>query len=224
MDLVSWHSHSHRSNDVTSSLLHLVGAGLAIAVLVILVVLGARLGTPGHVVGYTLYGSGLIFLYFASTLFHFIPYTRPRAKHFFQRIDHTAIYFFIAATYTPITFLALVGGWRWAMFGTVWGLAFLGAVTKLCWIRFPAWVSASLYVVMGWMIVIAFKPLLASIDTLTFWLLFSGGITYTVGAVCYVLDFILPQRKYFWMHELFHLCVLGGSACHTIVMFFLLGD
>jgi hemolysin III len=77
---------------------------------------------------------------------------------------------------------------------------------------------------MGWMIVIAFKPLLASIDTLTFWLLFSGGITYTVGAVCYVLDFILPQRKYFWMHELFHLCVLGGSACHTIVMFFLLGD
>jgi hemolysin III len=224
MDSANWHFHSHRSNDVTSSLLHLVGVALAMAVLIILVVLGARLGTPWHVVGYALYGSGLIFLYLASTLFHFIPHTRPRAKHFFQCIDHAAIYFFIAATYTPITFLGLVGGWRWAMFGTVWGLALLGAVTKLYWIRFPAWVSASLYVVMGWMIVIAFGPLLASIEAPTFWLLFSGGAAYTVGAMFYVLDFILPQRKYFWMHELFHLCVLGGSACHTIVMFFLLGD
>ncbi len=215
-------SQSHRSNDITSGVLHLIGVGLAIAVLVVLVIEGARHGSPWHIVSYTLYGTGLVLLYTASATYHLIHHQKVRLKHIFQRLDHAMIYILIASTYTPITFIALEGGWRWSMFGIIWGIALFGFIVKIMWLKIPSWILTLLYPVMGWIIVIAFAPLLEGMSTGTVWLLFTGGVSYTVGVFIYALDHVFHPRKYFWMHEIFHLFVLGGSALHTIMMFYLL--
>jgi hemolysin III len=211
----------HRSNDITSGLLHVIGVGLAVAVLVVLLVLGAR-HTAWHVVGYSLYGSGLILLYIASSAYHLTPHRYTRLKGFFRRFDHGVIYLFIAATYTPITFIALAGGWRWTLFGIIWGLAVCGFVMKMMSLRIPAFLGTALYLCMGWFILIAYVPLRHTLTITTIWLFLCGGISYTVGVIFFVLETKLKQRKYFWMHEVFHLCVLGGSALHAICMFCIL--
>ncbi|MBI2627381.1 hemolysin III family protein [Candidatus Nomurabacteria bacterium] len=211
-----------RTNDITSGALHLIGVGLASAVLVMLLVLGAKRGDAWHIVGYSIYGAGLILLYLASASYHLVPHSQERLKAVLRKLDHAMIYILIAATYTPITFLALSGGWRWSIFGVIWGLAILGIFIKLLsWKISPA-VSISLYIAMGWLITIAFSPLMNGINTATLWLLISGGVSYTLGAIFFALERVLPQRKYFWAHEIFHVFVLGGSTLHTIAMFFLL--
>lgn len=210
------------TNDVTSGILHLIGVALAIAVLVVLLVLGAKRGEVWHVVGYSVYGTGLILLYLASASYHLVPQGRKRMKEIFRRLDHAMIYVLIAATYTPVTFLALSGGWRWSIFGVIWGLAAVGALAKLLAWHFHGAVSAALYVAMGWLIVIAFLPLLKGMSTTGIFFLVSGGLSYTIGVIFFALERITRSRKYFWMHEIFHLFVLGGSSLHTIVMFLLL--
>ena len=214
--------HGYRENDVVSGLSHLVGAALSVAVLVLLVVFGASRGTVGHIVGFALFGAGLVLLYIASALYHLIPHHRPAMKHVFQRLDHAMIFVLIAGTYTPVTFLALPPAWGWSLFGVIWGLALIGVITKLLWLRVPKIFAVALYVVMGWVIVIALAPLQETMETTVLWLLFAGGVSYTLGVAFFALDRILPQRKYVWMHEIFHLFVLGGSALHTVVMFSLL--
>lgn len=212
-----------RSNDIVSGILHLVGVLLSIAVLVVLVVLAQG---PYQVVGYSLYGTGLILLYGASTLYHLIPPRFARAKGIFRRLDHAMIYVLIAATYTPVTFLALEGGWKWSIFGTIWGMAAIGVLAKTL-ITHPgkmsAYLSTALYVVMGWLIVIAIVPLIKGTSTPAFITLVCGGVAYTLGAVFFALDEIVPKKKHFWMHEIFHVFVLAGSALHTITMFLLMG-
>ena len=140
-----------RSNDIVSGILHLVGVLLAIAVLVVLIVFSAYKGNSWHVVGYSLYGSGLILLYLASASYHLIPYNWPRLKHMAQRFDHAMIYILIAATYTPISFIVLSGGWRWSLFGVIWGLAIIGATIKFLWLRVPPVITTILYIIMGWL-------------------------------------------------------------------------
>lgn len=211
-----------RTNDITSGVLHLVGVTIAIAVLVVLLVFGAKRGEAWHVVGYSIYGAGLILLYLASASYHLVPSSMERLKIILLRLDHAMIYILIAATYTPITFLALFGGWRWSIFGIIWGFAFVGVAIKLLAYRLNPIASVALYIIMGWLIVIAFSPLLKSINTATLWLLLSGGLSYTIGVVFFALERIVPKRKYFSMHEIFHVFVLGGSTLHTIAMFFLL--
>ena len=211
-----------RSNDIVSGILHLVGVLLAIAVLVVLIVFSAYKGNSWHVVGYSLYGSGLILLYLASASYHLIPYNWPRLKHMAQRFDHAMIYILIAATYTPISFIVLSGGWRWSLFGVIWGLAIIGATIKFLWLRVPPVITTILYIIMGWLGAIAFSPLIHNMTTGAFWLLILGGFSYTLGVIFFTLEHILPQRKYFWMHEVFHVFVLAGSTLHTIVMFLIL--
>lgn len=215
-------SAAFRSNDVVSGFIHLAGALCAVAVLVVLVVFGALRGTAWHVVAFSLYGAGLVVLYLASTLFHLFPHSKPRAKEWLRRVDHAAIFVLIAATYTPVTLLSLHGGWRWALFGTVWGMAAIGVTLKLARLSVPAVVNVLIYLAMGWMIVLATAPLLAGMGTAAFVLLASGGASYTIGVVFYLFDYVLPPRRHVWMHEIFHLFVLGGSALHTVVMFDLL--
>lgn len=210
------------SNDVVSGILHLIGVGLAVAVLVVLIVVAVRYGTVWHVVAYALYGTGLILLYLSSSTYHLIPHRFTRAKHLFRRVDHAMIYVLIAATYTPVTFVTLYGGWRWSLFGVIWGLAIVGCVLKMADVTIPSGMSTVFYLAMGWCIVIAFAPLRAQLSTVELWLLFSGGLSYTVGVVCFVFDRVLHRRRYFWMHELFHVFVLGGSSLHTVFMFFIL--
>ena len=212
----------HYSNEVVSSMLHFVGMGLAIAVLVVLIVLGAHYGTVWHVVGYSLYGSGLILLYGASFSYHLIPMKRPRLKKIFRKIDHAMIFVLIAATYTPILFITLPSAWKWSLFGVIWGLALVGIVMKFFFFKAPMWISVVLYLLMGWLIVIAFGPLTEVLSDGTRWLLISGGTCYTAGVVFFALDFLLKPRKYFWMHEVVHIFGLGGSTLHAITMFCLL--
>ncbi len=211
----------YRSNDIVSGLLHLIGAACAIAILVVLIVLSVD---TYHVVGYTLYGSGLILLYTASTVYHLLPPAFTKAKSILRRVDHAMIYVLIAATYTPISFLALSGGWKWSIFGVIWGLALFGILAKFVMkqSKMAAYASTALYVVMGWLIVIAIVPLIQGTSTATFVCLVCGGVAYTVGAVFFAIDSVIPKRQYFWMHEIFHLFVLAGSALHTIAMFLLL--
>ncbi len=219
MNYEETHIERHRSNDITSGILHLIGVLLAVAVLATLLVLGVREGSAWHVVGYSLYGVGLILLYFSSALYHFVPERMARFKHLARRFDHVMIYVLIAATYTPITFIVFSGGWRWSLFGVIWGLAAIGVVIKLLWLDVPKFLPVILYAVMGWLIAIAFSPLIEGMSGTTLILLIAGGLSYTIGILFFTLERVLPPRKYFWMHEIFHVFVLGGSALHTIVMF-----
>lgn len=212
----------HRSNDIVSGLIHLAGVGVSIAVLVILVVLASRDSDVWHIVGYALYGAGLILLYLASASYHLVPNRWVRCKRIAQRLDHAMIYILIAATYMPVVFIALDGGWRWSMFGSIWGLAIIGLSFKLLDLSLAPPLSAGLYLLMGWLIAIAASPLIQNMSQSALWLLLLGGVSYTLGIVFFALESVLPQRKYFWMHEIFHLFVLGGSALHTVLMFQLL--
>jgi hemolysin III len=210
-----------RSNEIVSGLLHLVGAGFSIVLLVVLAVLGAGRGS-GHVVGYVLYGTGLILLYVASASYHLMPERWPRAKRLAQRFDHGMIYVLIAATYMPVCFIVLDGGWRWSFFGVIWGLALIGLCAKLCALRLSPFLSTGLSLTMGWLISIAFSPLLERLSPVALALLILGGVAYTLGVAFFVLEGVLPPRRYFWMHEIFHVFVLLGSAFHGALMFFIL--
>lgn len=200
----------HESNEPLSALTHLIGVFLSIAALVIMIVFAT--GTS-KVVGVSIFGSTLILLYLASTLFHIIPKKYKNAKKVFERIDHSMIYFLIAGTYTPILLVPLSGAWGWSLFGIVWTIALAGSILKM-FTNMNVTFSTILYVVMGWIITVALKPLLAVVSIPGFiWLLF-GGISYTVGAIFFSIDNLVPRTKWFGMHEIFHIFVMIGSFAH----------
>lgn len=210
-----------RSNDIVSGLLHLAGTVGALTVLILLLIQASSLD-GWHITGYALFGSGMILLYLGSTSYHLTPSTWPRIKAFTQRLDHALIAILIAATYTPVLFIALDGGWRWSLFGVIWGLALLSATIKLANWSLPPVLSTLLYLVMGWLILIALSPLQKNLTPLMLILLASGGIAYTLGVLFFILEDHFPPKRYFWMHEIFHVFVLLGSTLHSIVMFLLL--
>ena len=202
------------STELANSITHGVGCALSIAALAVLVALAAVHGTARHVVACSIYGSTLILLYLSSTLYHSIWH--QKTKQIFEIIDHSAIYLLIAGTYTPFTLIALDGGWRWSLFGIVWGLAVLGVVFKAFYInRFPA-ISMGVYLGMGWLCVVAVKPLLENLTTSGFLCLLAGGISYTVGTIFYGWA-ALPFH-----HAIWHLFVMGGSVCHFFSVMFLI--
>ena len=144
--------------EITNAIIHGVGAGLAVAALVVLVVFASRYGSVWHVVGFAVYGATLILLYLASTLYHSFP--AGKAKKVFKVLDHAAIFLLIAGTYTPITLISLRGPLGWTIFGIVWAIALLGIVGKAVWINKFKVFSTILYIAMGWLVVVALKPLL----------------------------------------------------------------
>lgn len=212
----------HSTNEITSGILHLIGAVSAVAILVLLVVFSSLWGTPWHIIGYSIYGVGMVLLYLGSTIYHLMPHRKEVAKDILQRIDHALVYIFIAATYTPVCFIVLQDSKRWITFGVVWSIAVLGAWMKLRKVAMPAFVPVALYVIMGWFIAIYMNTLIATMTPVTLWLLITGGIAYTLGVVFFALESKVKPRKYFWMHEIFHIFVLVGSTLHTIMMFMLL--
>jgi hemolysin III len=173
-------------------------------------VAAASHGTALHVVTCAVYGITLILLYLASTLYHAL--TNGTAKRVFRILDHASIYLLIAGTYTPFTLLALRGAWGWTLFGLVWGLAVAGIVFK-CFLtgRLHA-LSTAVYLLMGWIAVIAIRPLMAALSTPALLWLLAGGLAYTFGVV-----FFASSRKY--AHALWHLFVLAGSVCHFIAVY-----
>jgi len=192
--------------EIANSITHGFGAGMSIAALVILVVSAARLGDAWRVVSFSIYGASLIMLYLISTLYHAL-YHRG-AKHVFKILDHASIYLLIAGTYTPFTLVSLRGGWGWTLFGIIWSLAITGIVFKAVFIGRMKKLSLVIYIVMGWLILIAMRPLLANVALGGIIWLALGGLLYTVGVIFYRLKSV----KY--MHAIWHLFVLAGSVCH----------
>lgn len=198
--------HYTLGEEIASSITHGIGTALGIAALVILVVLAARQGDAWRIVSFSIYGTTLILLYLASTLYHAIQH--PGAKKVFRILDHSSIFLLIAGTYTPFLLVSLRGGWGWSLFGVIWALAITGIVFKAIFIQRMKKFSLVIYILMGWLILIALKPLLAHIPKAGLWWLAGGGLAYTGGAVFYAMKSV----KY--THAVWHLFVLGGSICH----------
>ncbi|HHD64347.1 MAG TPA: hemolysin III family protein, partial [Desulfobulbaceae bacterium] len=144
--------------DPFSGLSHLFGTFLAIAGLSVLVTLAAQRGTPWQVVSFAVYGASLVLLYTASSLYHLLPLSE-RGEEIFRTLDHTMIYMLIAGTYTPLCLVPLRGGWGWSIFGVVWGLAFAGIFLSLFWLAAPRWLSTAIYLLMGWVCIVAIYPI-----------------------------------------------------------------
>jgi hemolysin III len=189
-----------------NGLTHLSGALLALAGTVVLIVIASLQGDPWKIVSFSIYGVTLVFLYLSSTLYHS---TRGRAKGIFRKFDHAAIYLLIAGTYTPFTLVTLNGPWGWSLFGIVWGLAILGIVQELWIAKGARLLSLAIYLLMGWIAMVAAVPIIRAISWSGFAWLAAGGVVYTVGIVFYFFD-----ERFRHFHGVWHLFVLAGSAIH----------
>ena len=196
-----------------NSISHLVGTILAAAGTAVLIVLAARLGDPWKLVAFSVYGAMLVALYAASTAYHSVR--RRTLKNVLQKLDHCSIYLLIAGSYTPFALVSLRGPWGWTLFGVVWALALLGIVQELCWARGARVSSLVLYVTMGWLALVAVVPLWNALTPGGFAWLAAGGACYTLGIAFYALDHRIRHG-----HGLWHLFVLGGSACHFVTVLF----
>jgi len=199
---------------------HILGAGLSVVALVVLVFRAAAQATVWHVISFSIYGTSLIALYTASALYHSLNVS-PKANGILRQLDHAMIYFLIAGTYTPVCLVVLRGGWGWSLFSVNWTLAITGIILKLVFREPKQWVIVLLfafYIIMGWLIVVAWMPLVRAMPPGgVFWLVL-GGIFYTVGAATLNLK-RLNFSPHFGAHELWHLFVMGGSFCHFWMMF-----
>ncbi len=192
-----------------NSISHLGGTILAIGGTAALVVMAAFRGDLWKIVSVSIYGATLIALYLASTLYHSFGETNPRLR----KLDHVAIYLLIAGSYTPFTLVTLRGPLGWTLFGSVWGIAVMGIVVDLLFADRRRIIPVIFYLLMGWIVVFAIKPLLQSLPLNGFWWLLAGGISYTAGVVFYALEGKLPHS-----HGIWHLFVLGGSIAQFIAI------
>lgn len=191
---------------------HLIGTLLAITGLAVLVTRAGIEGDPWKVVSFSLYGATLVILYLVSTLYHSV---KGRAKAILQKCDHSAIYLLIAGSYTPFALVTLRGTWGWVLFGLSWGLALFGIVQELTLGRRTRVLSMVLYVVMGWMVLVAIKPLITTLATGGLIWLAVGGLLYSIGIYWFLNDEKIPHG-----HGIWHLFVLGGSACQFVSILF----
>lgn len=196
-----------------NSITHLVGAAFAVLGTIVLVVIAARTGDPWKVVAVSVFGATLTFLYLASTIYHSI---RGNAKNVLRKLDHCAIYFLIAGTYTPFCLVTLRGPWGWTFFGLAWGLCVLGVVQEFIFGKGARILSVVIYVCMGWMGAFLMPTLAAALGKPGLSLVIAGGLLYTGGIVFYLYD---ERIRYF--HGIWHLFVLAGSIAHflAIVLF-----
>jgi hemolysin III len=200
-----------------SGLSHLGGAALGVVGLVALVDLSW--GKPWHLSGFAIYGASLVLLYLASALYHLLPVSPQWVKRL-QVLDHVGIYLLIAGTYTPICLVPLRGAWGWSILGVVWGLALFGIAIEIGWRQAPRWLGLVLYLLMGWLAVIAMGPLTQTLPPAAVAWLVAGGLVYTAGAVVFALERPRLWPGVFGSHDLWHLFVMGGSACHFVMMLF----
>ena len=198
--------------ELAHALTHGIGALLSVAALVVLVVYSALYGDAWHITSTTVYGLTLILIYTASTLYHGV--SRPAAKEILQKLDHSAIFLLIAGTYTPFTLVNLRGPWGWTLFALVWGVAIAGIAFELACRKCPKVISVGLYLGLGWIVLIAIKPLLAQVDPGGVRLLVAGGVAYSLGVVFYLWKTLV------YHHAVWHLFVLAGSILHFFAVFF----
>src|SRR5438067_3287295 len=198
-----------------SGLSHLGGAVLSAAGLISLVAIS--IGKPWHLTVFAIYGACMVLLYSASAVYHLLP-VGPRQIERLRAFDMAAIYLLIAGTYTPICALSLRGAWGWSLLAVVWSIALAGALARLFWRAKPDWLSFVMYLLLGWGCVVVLAPMAAALKLGGMSWLFLGGLCYSVGAVVFA-----TQRPRLWpgrfgSHDLWHAGVLGGSACHSVMM------
>ena len=196
--------------EIANGTTHGVGIGLAVAGLVLLTAFAVQEDDGFKLASAIVFGISLVLLYTASTLYHSLP--QPKVKHVFKVLDHCGIYVLIAGTYTPFCLVTLREANGWWLFGVVWGLAAVGIALEAFWVHRPRWLSALVYLAMGWIVVFSLGPLVERLAPSGLWLLVAGGLAYTVGAAFYVLDRIR------YMHAVWHLWVLAGSVCHFLAV------
>lgn len=191
--------------ELANTITHAVGLVLSLIGTPVLIAAALSRGETLAVVGAATFGGALIMLYAASTLYHLVKH--PETKQRLRMLDHFAIYVLIAGTYTPFTFGVLRGAWGWTMFGIVWTLAVIGVVGKLRFRFANERASTALYVVMGWVAIIALRPMVKNMEWPGLFLLLAGGVMYTGGVLFY-------RQRRTWSHPVWHLFVMAGSACH----------
>lgn len=201
--------------ELANAVTHGLGAALAVAALVLMIVFASLRGSARHIVGVTIFGSTMVLLYVMSTLYH--SFQSRRVKLVFRVLDHASIFLLIAGTYTPFCLATLKGAWGWTLFGLIWGLAAVGITLKsillsmaghLAGKRLWEAVSLAIYLLMGWLIVIAIVPLYRALPLGGLYWLFGGGLCYTLGAIFYAWQ-RLPYHHAFW-----HMAVVAGTGCH----------
>ena len=203
------HGHAYSlGEEIANAITHGVGAALSIAALVALVFIAAMWGNGWHLASAIVYCVTMFLLYMASTLYHAI--THPGARRVFKVIDHASIYLLIAGTYTPFTLVTIRDQGGWWLFAVVWALAAAGISLEAFWVNRPKWVSALIYLGMGWLAIFAIRPITQNLAPGGVWLLIGGGIAYSLGTIFYVL------KKVKWMHPVWHLWVLAGSLLHFL--------
>ena len=198
--------------EILNSVTHGAGVLFSIAGLVLLIVLSSIYGQTTHIVSCTIYGITLVLLYTASTLYH--GFQKPDIKYVFKIIDHSCIYILIAGTYTPFMLVTVRGTLGWTIFGIVWGLTILGIVFKAFFINRFRIVSTIAYILMGWLVILAIKPLFQALPGGGIFWLVSGGLAYTLGTIFYA------WKKLPFNHAIWHLFVLAGSVCHFFAIMF----
>ena len=202
--------------DPISGLTHAVTAAAA------LLGAGVLLAQPAALAGQLAlltYGLSLVLLFSASSVYHLVK-TSPARELWLRKLDHVAIYLLIAGTYTPVCVIVLSGAWRWGLLGGIWLLALIGIIVKLFYIKAPRWLTVALYLLMGWLGVVGFQPLLAALPVAAFVWLLAGGLLYSVGAIVYATRRPNFAPGVFGFHELWHLFVSAAGAAHFI---FILG-
>ncbi len=197
--------------EIAHSVSHGIGLLLSVLGLVTMLLYSSRYGDIWHIVSSSIYGATLIMLYGSSTLYHAI--TIPDLKKMLQKLDHAAIFLLIAGTYTPFTLVNLRGGWGWTLFGLVWSIAVAGMIMELIIKQRYRRVSLGLYLGLGWLVMIAIEPMIASVAPAGLLLLLAGGLFYSLGVIFYVWKTLL------FHHAIWHLFVLAGSACHYFAVF-----
>lgn len=203
--------------DPLSGFSHLLGAIASIVGLVFLIIWAAKYGEGAwDVVSFTIFGVSMLLLYICSANYHLFN-VGEKATRVLRKLDHIMIYILIAGTYTPICLGPLRGGWGWSIFGVVWGIALLGVFLTIFYIKAPRWITTTLYLAMGWIVVIAAYPMITVFAEKgmlhALWWLLAGGLIYTIGALIYWLKWPKLNNKYVGFHEIFHIFIMAGSLC-----------
>ena len=202
-----------RLREPVSGLTHAAGGALAAAGLVLLLATATSARRVDQLVAFGVFGLSLVSLYTASSLYHLLPLS-PAGVAKLRRLDHMSIFILIAGTYTPFCLLALEGTWRWGLLSLIWVLALCGVLLKLLWMEAPRWLSVVLYLGMGWVALIAAPALFRAVEVGGMAWVLAGGLTYSAGALVYALKRPNLVPGVFGFHEVWHLFVIAGSACH----------
>ena len=206
-----------QKSDLINFYSHLAGAIASLAGYIIL--LCASDGSAPRIILSTIYSACAVFIFVCSSIYHGQKVEQDDTNPW-RRLDHIAIFFMIAGTYTPIAYIYLDGWWRWGIIAAQWLLVIIGLVFKLVYIKGPRWLTAVIYVLMGWMVLLALPQVLATMPINSFYMLLAGGLTYTLGAVFYAIKKPNPFPGIFGFHEIFHLLILCGAVLHYLVVYF----